>query len=80
MTVRGPVSGCFHRPRGIGQWLAVEWIIQMLNKCPRSVASVFWRQSLALRNTEVHLDPSFHKTTVSISSALYNPWEMCLSR
>lgn len=26
---------------GIGQWLAVEWIIQMLNKCPKSVVSVF---------------------------------------
>lgn len=80
MTIWGPVSGRFHRPCGIGQWLAVKWIIQMLNKCPRSVASVFWRQSLALRNAEVHLDSSFHKTKVSISSALHNPWEMCLSR
>lgn len=53
------LGGLVHRPCVRGQWLALEWIIQMFSKCQGSHRS-FWSQSLGLRKAEFHLYRSFH--------------------
>lgn len=52
----------FHRPCVIGQWIALQWIIQTLNKYQRCAGSITRSesQSLGLRRVDFHLYISVH--------------------